>query len=261
MAERVKRRVAAARLAVAFVAAGTIGGAAWAQGGPPPAPTAQSSAGDAYLKIDGITSRNIVDGSLLYKDFKKRQVPSYQQYLKLKATGKHFKKVVLNRYYPKVEIDRLFIKGESNDYVKRSEISSYIKHSEADARYHKLSQSLVRGDGSVHTATATVGDQEVRLLAVPGMFTVDATGPQIKITNTSGAPLQHSTCPSAGSQNPAVLDPGQSMICDGGNGAAQTMQLVGAGAGGGPHVATINLSAIPMGPGSTQATVQILIGL
>ena len=52
MAEKVKRRVAAARLAVAFVAAGTIAGATWAQAGPPP--TAESSAADIFAKLGDI---------------------------------------------------------------------------------------------------------------------------------------------------------------------------------------------------------------
>ena len=87
MAENVKRRVAAARLAVAFVAATTIAGAAaWAQAGPPP--VAQSSASDIFAKLGDIKgeyvdSGNIDDGSLLYKDFQKGQIPSFKVFDKL----------------------------------------------------------------------------------------------------------------------------------------------------------------------------------
>ena len=163
--------------------------------GPPP-PTAQSSAFDSFLKIDNIKGENIVDGSLLYKDFKKYEVPSYKMFQKAELSRKHFQKVELNRVYPKVEIDRLFIKGESNDYIKRSEISSYIKGSEADARFIKLTDSVIRGDGSVFTASALVPavQSSARLLEVANMFTVDAMGPTIRIRNTSGAPLTHSAC-------------------------------------------------------------------
>jgi hypothetical protein len=264
MAESVKRRVAAARLAVAFVAAGTIAGAtAWAQAGPPPAPTAQSSAFDSFLKIDGIKGENIVDGSLLFKDFKKHQVPSYKQFQKVELSQRIFKKAILGRYYPKVEIDRLFIKGESTDYIKRSEISSYIKGSEADARYLKLSDEVVRGDGSVFTSSAVVGDQRVRLLDVPGLFTVDATWLTITITNTSGAPLTHTACVSGGQQiSGGPLGQGEDLDCDGRD-DVQTLQLIGTPPGGGPHVATLNFSSIPINPipEDRQVTVQILIGM
>jgi hypothetical protein len=255
MAERVKRRVAAARLAVAFVAAGTISGAAaWAQAGPPPAGDGEPEllAKGEHIKKAVLTVRsslNVADGSLLFKDFKKHEVPSYKQFHKAELSRKRFEKVVFGRYYPKVEIDRLFIKGESTDYVKREEISSYVKHSEADASY-------VEGDGSVHTATALVSGQTVRLLEVAGTFTVDATGPQIRITNTSGGPLTHSACGVvAGGQ---IAD-GESLDCDVKD-TAQALQLISGAGGGAGKVSTLNFSAVSL-PGGTQTTVQILIGL
>src|SRR6478735_6760332 len=111
MAESVKRRVAAARLAVAFVAAGTIAGAtAWAQAGPPP--TAQSSASDIFAKIGDIKgefvdSANVENGSLLFKDFKTGQVPSLGQFAKLDQSFFKYKKAVNNFKYD--------IKGELGD--------------------------------------------------------------------------------------------------------------------------------------------------
>jgi hypothetical protein len=256
MAEQVKRRVAAARLAVAFVAAGAItGAAAWAQAGPPPAASeAEPLAKGEHIKKAVLTVRsslNVADGSLLFEDFKKHEVPSYGQFLKLKkASGQHIKKATLyGKYYPKVEIDRLFIKGESDDYVKREEISSYVKHSEADASY-------VEGDGSVHTATALVSGQTVRLLEVAGSFTVDATGPQIRITNTSGGPLTHSACGAlAGGQ---IAD-GETLDCDVKD-TAQALQLISGAGGGAGKVSTLDFSAVSV-QGGTQTTVQILIGL
>jgi hypothetical protein len=259
MAEHIKRRVAAARLAVAFAASATIAGTAWAQAGTPP-PTAQSSAFDAFLKIDSIKGENIADGSLLFKDFKKFEVPSYKEFHKVEAQGKHFQKVVFNRYYSKADADKLFIKGESSDYIKRSEISSYVKSSEADARYIKLSDSVVRGDGSVFTKTAQVASTPARLLEVPGMFTVDASGPTITITNTSGAPLQHSSCTNGQTPVPGgSFNSGAQFSCNMSD-ASQSLQLIGQGAS--PQVATLSFSAIPVaGSPNKQATVQILIGL
>jgi hypothetical protein len=264
MAERVKRRVAAARLAVAFVAAGTIAGAtAWAQAGPPP-PTAQSSAFDSFLKIDSIKGKNILDGSLLFKDFKKFEVPSYKQFHKNEIQQRHFKKAVFNRYYPKVEINKLFIKGESSDYIKRAEISSYIKGSEADARYLKHTDSVVRGDGSVFTeSTLLADDSEQRMLSISGLVDVDGatTGPSphMKVTNTSGGPLTHTSCGGTQGTPAGVIQPGESFSCPSDN-ASQTIQLIGAGAN--PIVATLSFSGIPaVQGGSAQFTTQILIGL
>ncbi len=253
MAESVKRRVAAARLAVAFVAAGTIAGAsAWAQASPP-APTAKSSALNAYLKLKGLTSANIADGSLLYKDFKKYEVPS-------EAAFKHFEKVVFNKYYPKVEIDRNFIKGQSSDYIKHQEFDGlYMKYGEADARYMKLDASVMHGDGSVLTATRLLPTvNKVTLLDVPGKFTVDTTGPTVTITNTSNAPLVMTSCPNgAGGVSVGKIAPGASADCDDSNSQAPlTLQLIG----GDGSVATLNYSAVSV-QGGTQSTVQILIGL
>ncbi|HEX7058911.1 MAG TPA: hypothetical protein VF176_03585 [Solirubrobacterales bacterium] len=261
MAESVKRRVAAARLAVAFVAAGTIAGAtAWAQAGPPPAPTAQSSAFDSFLKIDGIKGENIVDGSLLFKDFKKHQVPSYKQFQKVEISQRAFKKAVLGRYYPKVEIDKLFIKGESTDYIKRSEISDYIKHSEADASYIKLGDAIM-GDGSVFTASKLVDSQTpTPLLDVQSMFTVDAMGPTIRITNTSGGELGHSSCPTAQGSVPAgSLQPGEHIDCFA-NDSTESIQFFSWGEL--KASATVSFSSVAKpGTPSMQDTVQILIGL
>jgi hypothetical protein len=255
VAESVKRRVAAARLAVAFVAAGTIAGAtAWAQAEPPPA-----ASGDAELLAKGEhikkavltvrSSANVADGSLLFQDFKKGQVPSLGEF-------KRFEKVIFHRYYPKVQIDKTFIKGESSDYVKHSDLAPYIKGESTD--FIKSSEDVVRGKGSVLSATAVVPDGQKRdILDAPGMFTVDATGPTLRITNTSGSPLSHTGC--GGVIPPGTLAPGENFTCDS-NGMTQTVQLLGTDAGGGPQVSTVSFSGFS-GQGVTQQVVQILIGL
>ena len=242
MAESVKRRVAAARLAVAFVAAGTIAGAAWAQASPP-APTAEQSALNSYLKIK-LDSSNIKNGSLLFADFIKGEVASGKQFKKLDASVSKFKKTT--------NASISTIKGEIGDI--KSQLGSYIKGEAADARYHKLTDALVTGDGSVHTATAAVGNAAVTLLDLPGQIKVEGVpGSQIKVTNTSGGPLNHTVC--NGGQVPAgTLQPGQSVTCGTGVGAAQVLQLIGSGAT--PAVMTLNFSSI-----AGQSTVQILIGL
>jgi hypothetical protein len=247
MAESVKRRVAAARLAVAFVAAGTIAGAAWAQASPAPA-TAEQSVLVSSLKIK-LDSSNIKNGSLLFADFIKGEVASGKQFKKLNASISKFKKTT--------NASISTIKGEIGDIKNqvsgiKSELGSYIKGEAADARYHKLTDALVTGDGSVHTATAAVGNAAVTLLDIPGQVKVEGIpGSQIKITNTSGGPLSHTAC---GQTLAGTLQPGQSVSCPTGGGIAQALQLIGAG--GTPSVMTLNFSSI-----AGQSTVQILIGL
>lgn len=263
MAERVKRRVAAARMAVAFVAAGTIAGAAWAQAGSPP-PTADSSAFDSFLKIK---SENVVNGSLLLEDFHKGEVSSFKQYVKLKRSETRFKKAT-NANFATIKGELATIKGELGDIktqvdgIKGELISSYLKTTDADARYLKVSDSVVRGDGSVFTASQLVDLQAQSfspLLAVPGMLTVDVMGSTIRITNTSGGDLGHSECKNAQGQTvPAgTLSNGQPIDCAA-DGAAESIQFFSWGR---EIAATISFSSIPGGGGTAQDTVQILVGL
>jgi hypothetical protein len=246
MAERVKRRVAAARLAVAFVAAGTIAGAAWAQAGPPP-PTAQSSASDIFAKLGDIKidSSNVDNGSLLYKDFKKGQIPSFAMFDKLNDAFFKYKKAV-NEYKPQLAGQLDTIKGEL-DTIK-GELGGYIKTTDADARYIKMNDAIM-GDGSVFTATKAVSAQNmIRIVEAPGMFTVDAQGPTLTITNTGSSDLDHTACGAIGA---GTLKPGENVGCATGE-HSDTLQLVN----GDGRVATLNFSQF-----SGQVTVQILVGL
>jgi hypothetical protein len=256
MAENVKRRVAAARLAVAFVAAGTIAGAtAWAQAGPPP--TAQSSASDIFAKLGDIKidSSNIIDGSLKLQDFHWGQVPSFKQYSKLKATDKRFQASTIKQLST--------IKSEMGDVngdlsTIKGELGSYIKTTDADTRYIKMNDAIM-GDGSVFTATQALGKGSslVPLVDIPNLIKVEATDTQFKVTNLNGDGLTHSACGTAGQGGFAAgtLPAGQSLTCVSGQ-AAQTVQFVN----GDGHVVTLNLSNVDLGNGA-QATVQILVGL
>jgi hypothetical protein len=252
MADRVKRRVAAARLAVAFVAAGTIAGAtAWASAGPPP--TAQSSASDIFAKIGDIKSEQIEDHSLKYKDFAKGQVPSFKMYEKLNQSFFRYKKAESSY--------KAQIKGELGDLtdqvgkVKSDLVSGYIKTNDADARYLSKNTQVVFGDGSVFTATKSLakGSALVTLADLAGLVKVEATDQQFKVTNLSSGPLTHTACGVGGAGG--SLAPGASLTCSAGE-AAQTVQFVN----GDGRVVTVNFSDVAL-PSSAQATVQILVGL
>lgn len=250
VAESVKRRVAAARLAVAFVAAGTIAGAtAWAQAGPPP--VAHSSASDIFKKAK-FDSSNIKNGSLLFQDFKNGQVVSSKAFYYFRHTdGKH---------ELEVNGDLQSIKGELGTYKPqfeaiRNELPSYVKMDEADNRYWKSTQPLVKGDGSVFTATGVPSAQNpVSLLSVPNLVNVDALpgGAAIKITNSSSSDISHASCtaPAGGTVGAGTLQPGESVSCATGE-HSEAFQIIA-----GSQVATLNFTKI-----DTQVTVQILVGM
>ena len=229
VAERVKRRVAAARLAVAFVAAGTIAGAtAWAQAGP--APTARSSASDIFKKAK-FDSSNIKNGSLLFQDFKSGQVVSSKAFYYFRHTdGAH--ELEVNGDLQSIKDDLQSIKGE---------LPGYVKMTDADNRYWKSTVPLVKGDGSVFTATAEPSAQNpVSLLSVPNLVNVDALpgGAAVKITNSSSSDITHSACdaPAGGTVGAGTLKPGESLSCATGE-HTEAFQLIGAGS----QVATLEL--------------------
>jgi hypothetical protein len=254
MAERVKRRVAAARLAVAFVAAGAIAGAtAWASAGPP-APSARKAGGE---QIDTgtvkITSSNIENGSLLFKDFKKAQIPSFKMFEKLDGSFSKYKKAVNNfKYDVKNEL------GDVNGDIGRikGELGSYIKMNDADARYIKMGDAIM-GDGSVFNAIKDAGGQDpVPIVSVPNLVTVDAMPAEqsIRVTNTSDGNLTYSQC--GGLNGGGTMAPGESVSCATGD-HTDVMQLIG-----GSAVTTLNFSSLPaVQAGARQYIIAILVGM
>jgi hypothetical protein len=251
--------VAAARLAVAFVAAGTIAGAtAWAQAGP--APTARSSAAGASLTANTIKSDDVVNGSLLFKDFHKGEVPSFAQFNKLKATTARFSRAAGGRFAGKSDLAT--VKGEVG--AIKGELGSYLKSADADARYLKASDPVVHGAGSVFSETRliTVTGKRVPVMEVPGLVTVEAENGKphlFYVTNQSGGPLTHTNCAEGPFGSPAgVVQPSQHFSCLTGD-TPTAVQLFGEGAT--PIIATLTVSAITVGPGEdAQYTAQILVG-
>jgi hypothetical protein len=241
--------VAAARLAVAFVAAGTIvGAAAWAQAGPPPA--ARSSAAGASLKANTIKSDDVVNGSLLFKDFHKGEVPSFAQFNKLRASTERFSKAAGERFAGKGDLAT--VKGEVG--AIKGELGGYLK----------TSDPVVHGRGSVFSETRliTVTGKRVPVMEVPGLVTIEAENGKphlFYVTNQSGGPLTHTSCNEGpfGSAAGAV-QPGEHFSCLTGD-TPTSVQLFGEGAG--PIIATLTVSAIGVGPDeAAQYTAQIVVG-
>jgi hypothetical protein len=257
MAENVKRRVAAARLAVAFVAAGALAGAgAWASAGPV-APTARKAGGEQIetgkLKID---SANVENRSLLYKDFKAGQIPSFRMFDKLHDGFFKFKKAV-NEYKPRFEGQLDTIRGELTTI--KGELGSYVKLSDADSRYVKMNDAVM-GDGSVFNAVKEAGGQDpVPIVGVPNLINIDAlpAEQQIRITNTSGGNLTYSQC--GGHVGGGTMAPGQSLSCATGD-QADVLQLIGGL--GASAVTTLNFSSVPaVQVGARNYIIAILVGM
>lgn len=255
MAENIKRRLATARLAVAFVVAGSIAGAAWAQADPP---TAHSSAADYFIKKNSVNSDSIVDGSLHLQDFHKGEVASFKQFLKLDSAFTRFHKAVPQTYL-KIDSTGYVKQSDLNGYIKQSDLNGYIKLSDADGRYRKASEPVVLGDGSVFTGDGIVANQLIGLLNVPSLVNVEGVSGKVRITNTSGGDLLHTECKSTSpepSQVPAgTLKAGSFLECAS-DGSTSSMQFFT----GDGRVATLSFSSIPAAGGALD-TVQILIGL
>jgi hypothetical protein len=251
MAESVKRRVAAARLAVAFVAAGTIAGAgAWAQASPPP--TAHSSILISSQKLK-LGTGNIKNGSLLLQDFKAGEVASQDSFFKFKSQ--------MSTYKSEIKGEMSTIKGELGAVeaqigdIKGLQ-SSYLKAFDADARYIKMNDAIM-GDGSVFNAIKDAGGQDpVPIVSVPNLINVDALPAEqsIKVTNTSGGNLTYSKC--AGLSGGGTLAPGQSVSCATGD-QADVLQVIG-----GSGVTTLNFSSVPaVQAGERSYIIAILVGM
>jgi hypothetical protein len=139
MAEQVKRRVNAARIAVAFAAAGVIaGGAATATGARDPIPP------------NSIGTQEVRNGTLLWKDLKDGEVYSKDQvaekFLKVdEASDKWLKIDDANEKFLKIDdANEKFLKIDeaANTYVKGEALNTYVKvESLAEAL-----NSYVKGD-------------------------------------------------------------------------------------------------------------------
>jgi hypothetical protein len=253
VAERVKRRVAAARLAVAFVAAGTIAGAALAQAGAPALTARKAGKEQHELGKLQINSSNIENGSLLYKDFKKAQIPPLHMFDKLDESFFKFKKAV-NEYKPQLEGQLDAIKGELTTI--KGELGGHIKTTDADARYIKIGDAIM-GDGSVFNAVKEAGGQDpVPIVSVPNLVSVVALPgeQQIRITNIGTGDLNYSEC--GGHVGGGTMAPGQSVSCATGD-QTDVMQLIG-----GSAVTTLNFSSLPaVQAGARNYIIAILVGM
>ncbi len=209
MAEQVKRRVNAARIAVAFAAAGVIAGAA---------ATATGAPARGELPNNSIGTQEVKNDSLLWKDFKEGEVYSKDQvagtFLKVDEAAKKFLKVedanvkflkvddAANTYWKTSLADATFLKIEDaadtyvkdealNSYVKGEALDSYVKTDEAAQKYLTLdaaASTYIKGealntylkldDANLNYVKVDVANQKFQQLA-------DADATFLKITDAA----------------------------------------------------------------------------
>jgi hypothetical protein len=253
MAEYVERKFTAAKLSVAFAVAALLGGLAARDqsagaAGAPKGPTPHMAPGS-------ITSTEIKNESLLFKDFKSGEVYSdnqvNQKFLKINDAGKLY-----------LKLDQA-----SDIFIKRDEANStFVKNDDANKTFVKIEDAkkqFINGDGKVVTGFETsTGGAVAGVLEVPGFVRAEGVpasqqvGPRARLTNLGSTPLHYGTGGGAG-----VIAPGatQEILISGnqGGGGSLTVQLTSEGAT--PTVGTLTLTGILIS-GTTNFSGQILIG-
>jgi hypothetical protein len=244
MAEYAERKLRNAKLSVALAIAAILGGLAARN------QSAQATGAEkgAEPHLAPITSADIKNASLLFKDFKSGQVYSQDQvdakFIKFKAANNTFVKLAdANNTFVKIE-------DANNTFAKVNDVNNTFVKIE-DAKHE-----FVQGDGSVFTGfEALTGNGSVPVLDIPGMvraegvFAVGANNPQTRLTNLGTTPLHYASPAGTG-----VVPPTQSILI----GLNQTIQLITEGSP--PQIATLTVSGIPAGGQTTDFSAQALLG-
>lgn len=251
MAEYAERKLRTAKLSVALAIAAVLGGLA-ARDQSAQATTAEKGAGPQLAKAP-ITSAEIKNSSLLFKDFKAGQVYSDNEvnhkFLKIDEANATFWKLAdANNTFIKIEdANNTFIKGDAAN-------STFLKIEDAKGQY-------VQGDGSVFTGfEAAAGNGAVTVLDLPGIVRAEGVPPgqqtpaQTRLTNLGTTPLHYATGAGGG-----VIAPTQGVLIGlgGGGGGSATIQLISEGSP--PEIATLTVSGILIGQ-TTNFSAQALLG-
>jgi hypothetical protein len=229
MAEYAERKLRNAKLSVALAVAAILGGLAARD------QTAQATGAEkgAEPHLAPITSAEIKNSSLLFKDFKAGQIYSDNE---------------VNHKFLKIEdANNTFVKGDLAN-------NTFLKIEDAKNQF-------VQGAGSVFTGfEALNGNGSAPILELLGMVRAEgviAAGQnaiQARLTNLGTTPLHYATGGTAG-----VIAPTQGVLIglapNGGGGS--TVQLISEGSP--PEIATLTLSAIPAGQ-TTNFSGQALLG-
>jgi hypothetical protein len=248
MAEYAERKLRTAKLSVALAVAAILGGLAARD------QTAQATGGvekGAEPHLAPITSAEIKNSSLLFKDFKSGQVYSDNEvnhkFLKIEDANSIFAK-----------IDNTFVKIEDAN-------NTFIKGEDANKTFVKIEDAknqFVQGNGSVFTGFETLSGtgtsapilELLGMVRAEGVIAAGQNAIQGNLTNLGTTPLHYATDGAAG-----VIPPTQSVLIGlaPNGGGSSTVQLISEGSP--PEIATLTLSAIPAG-GTTNFSGQALLG-
>jgi hypothetical protein len=239
MADYAERKLRNAKLSVALAVAAILGGLAARD------QTAQATGAEkgAEPHLAPITSADIKNASLLFKDFKSGQI------------------------YSDNEVNHKFLKiaDANNTFWKLADANNtFLKEADANNTFVKIEDAknqFVQGAGSVLTGfEAQEGTGEQTVLELPnivraaGVITVGQNSIQARLTNLGTTPLHYATGNTSG-----VIPPTQGVLIGlaPNGGGSSTVQLISEGSP--PEIATLTLSAIPAG-GTTNFSGQALLG-
>jgi hypothetical protein len=253
MAEYAERKLRTAKLSVALAIAAVLGGLA-ARDQSAQATTAEPGAGPQLAKAP-ITSAEIKNSSLLFKDFKAGQVYSDNEvnhkFLKIEDANAIFAKIDdANNTFIKIEdANNTFIKGEVAN-------NTFLKIEDAKNQFVQGNGSVLTGFEAVtgNNASAPILDL-LGMVRAEGVVTPQQNQPQARLTNLGTTPLHYATGGTAGVMAPNAQ--GVLIGLGGGGGGSATVQLISEGSP--PEIATLTLSAIPAG-GTTNFSGQALLG-
>lgn len=217
---------------------------------------------------NSVGTKQIRDRSLLFRDFKRRQIYSLRQindlFLRSKVADQRFLKIIdaAQTYLRIVDASQVFLRiADANQ--------TFLKLDGTAANSQQLegipASGFVRGQGNVFSGTLTLASgQEQPLLVAPGFFQVDAhtlDGAGYTIRNLSGGSVRVVETNTDTAADPAVareLAPGGSDTeFFGGSTGNATIQVVPVAGG---QVGTFIVSWLPAGGFASQFIGQALVG-
>jgi hypothetical protein len=292
MAEYAERKLRTAKLSIALAIAAVIGGLAARD------QTAQATATETGAKpppsTGSITSAEVKNESLLFKDFKPGQIYSDNEvdntFWKIADANNTFVKIdeLQDKYWKIDDANNTFqkitdanntfqkITDANNTFQKITDANAtFLKIDDANSKYQKITDAnntfvkiadaahqFMHGDGSVLTGfEASVDGEDVTVLQIPGLIRVDGQAPQqglptrASLTNLGTTPLPYVSGSQAGQI--AVGDNVTVNLPGGANGGSTTVQLISPGAS--PTIATLTISMIPV-VSSLDFSAQMLLG-
>jgi hypothetical protein len=269
MADYVRGRFHAARVGVTMALLGLLAGLGIkSQAEQPPTTVAFDPAATKSIAKNVIGSVQIKNHSLLYKDLKLHQVPSYKEFKSFSSTIKQ-QFLKLNDAFIKLDSANLLHKIDSylklDVYNKAESDGAFLKIDGTASNALKLdglgTDQIVQGHGQVMTGNLTLGSSDGTLFILIGLLRATAketvggpSGADVTLENlsTTDTLIVNGDGQSAITIKPGGSAPLSSALADG---SVRTLQVV---VQGGTQAITLSLSSFT--GGVHQLVGQALIG-